>query len=137
MRAPVLLSVAALLAAGCGSESSEARGPSTSLTITSRSAPGARPVVRTLRCDPVGGTLGNRAAACRRLHALTDPFAETPPDTACTEIYGGPASAVVRGTFAGRTISTTFARRDGCEIERWQRHRFLFPPSLGGGSGPS
>jgi len=138
MRPLALLFVAALIVAGCGSESSEASGPRTSLTITARWAPGAKPIVRTLRCDPVGGTLKNRATACRRLNALARAFAETPANTACTEIYGGPENAVVKGTFAGRTISTTFARRNGCEIERWHRHQFLFPPSLGGaGSGPS
>ena len=138
MRPLALLFVVALLAAGCGSESSEAGGPSTSLTITARWAPGAKPIVRTLRCDPVGGTLKNRGAACRRLAALAHPFAETPADTACTEIYGGPENAIVKGTFDGAAVSTSFARRNGCEIDRWHRHQFLFPPSLGGdGSGPS
>jgi subtilisin inhibitor-like len=132
MRPLALLFVVAVLAAGCGSESSEAGGPSTSLTITARWAPGAKPIVRTLRCDPVGGTLKNRGAACRRLAALAHPFAETPADTACTEIYGGPETATVTGTFEGAALSTTFARTDGCEIERWAMHRFLFPATFGG-----
>jgi hypothetical protein len=35
----------------------------------------------------------------------------------------------VRGTYQGRRIWTRFARRDGCEIARWNRHRFLFDRS--------
>jgi hypothetical protein len=46
---------------------------------------------------------------------------------ACTEIYGGPQVAEVRGTFKGRRIQARFTRANGCEIDRWDRHRFLFP----------
>jgi len=143
MRPLVLFLLAAIVLPACGSSSSEPEpgtpaAPSTKLTITARWAPGAKPIVRTLTCDPAGGTLRNPATACTRLEALAHPFAETPADTACTEIYGGPENAIVKGTFDGAAVSTTFARRNGCEIERWHRHQFLFPPSLaGGGSGPS
>jgi hypothetical protein len=34
--------------------------------------------------------------------------------------------AFVRGTFRGRRVSTRFARRNGCEIARWDRVAFLF-----------
>ena len=121
MRPLALLLLAAIPLPGCGSGSSEAdtpATPATSLTITARGAPGAKPVVRTLTCDPAGGTLRNPATACTRLAALAQPFAETPADTACNEIYGGPENATVTGTFAGSPVSTTFARRNGCEIER-------------------
>jgi hypothetical protein len=81
----------------------------------------------TLRCGPAGGTLPRRAAACRRLNAFAgDPFAPTPPGTACSQIYGGPQVAIVRGAFRGRRIWATFRRRDGCEISRWNRVSFLF-----------
>jgi Subtilisin inhibitor-like len=81
----------------------------------------------TLRCNPVGGTLPHRAAACRRLAGLKTPFAATPENVACTQIYGGPQKAVVVGSFRGRLVRATFNRRDGCEIERWNRVAFLFP----------
>ena len=136
MRSLALVVVAALPLQACGSSSSEPAGPPTSLTITARSGPGAKPIVRTLTCDPPGGTVANSQRACERLAALEDAFAETPPDTACTELYGGPESATVTGTFDGSAISTTFARRDGCEVARWARHAFLFPPGLGS-SGPT
>jgi hypothetical protein len=46
---------------------------------------------------------------------------------ACIEIYGGPQVAEVRGTFRGRQVAARFSREDGCQIERWDRVRFLFP----------
>jgi hypothetical protein len=84
----------------------------------------------TLRCAPAGGTLPQRAAACRRLASLANPFASVPGDAVCTMIYGGPARARVTGTFEGRRVWTTFTRKDGCHIARWKRHGFLFPVAL-------
>ncbi|HEX9380090.1 MAG TPA: SSI family serine proteinase inhibitor [Gaiellaceae bacterium] len=81
----------------------------------------------TLRCAPVGGTLPHRAAACRKLAALKTPFAPTPKDRACTQIYGGPEEALVSGRFRGHSVRARFSREDGCEIARWNRVRFLFP----------
>lgn len=106
--------------------------PSTSLTITVWPQ-GRTHASRTwtLRCDPTGGTLPRRVDACRRLNAFTsDPFAPTPPGTACSMIYGGPQVAVVHGAFRGRHLWTTLRRRDGCEISRWNRVSFLFPVRL-------
>jgi hypothetical protein len=80
----------------------------------------------TLRCGPVGGTLPNAALACRKLSSLSDPFAPTPPDVACTQIYGGPEVARVTGRVNGRAVWATFRRRDGCETDRWNRLAFLF-----------
>jgi Subtilisin inhibitor-like len=81
----------------------------------------------TLRCGPAGGSLPKPAGACKSLASLTNPFAPVPRDAACTEIYGGPAEAVVSGRHAGRRVWARFSRTDGCQIERWDRHRFLFP----------
>jgi Subtilisin inhibitor-like len=81
----------------------------------------------TLRCNPVGGTLPHRGAACTRLQRMNSPFAGVPKNVACTEIYGGPQKAVVIGRFRGRLVRATFNRRDGCEIDRWNRVAFLFP----------
>jgi len=84
----------------------------------------------TLRCNPVAGTLPHRAAACTKLGRVAHPFAPVPPGTACTEIYGGPQEALVTGTFRGVRIRARFNRRDGCEIDRWNRVRFLFPVAV-------
>ena len=78
-----------------------------------------------LRCP---GPNARSRRACARLAPLRGPFAPVPPGTACTEIYGGPQVADVRGVFRGRTIRATFSRVDGCQIGRWNRVRFLFEP---------
>ena len=81
----------------------------------------------TLRCEPAGGTLPRAARACESLARLKRPFRPTPPGSVCTQIYGGPATALVTGFYENRRIWTRFSRRDGCEIGRWNQHRFLFP----------
>jgi hypothetical protein len=84
----------------------------------------------TLTCAPVAGTLPHRAAACTKLAALKSPFAPTPKQTACTQIYGGPQEALVTGRFRGSLIRARFSRKNGCEIARWTRVRFLFPGAV-------
>jgi len=79
----------------------------------------------TLKCAPVGGTLPHRAAACRQLMRLEAPFAPVRKDLVCTEIYGGPAEALVTGRFRGRLVRAAFNLQNGCEIGRWNRLRFL------------
>jgi subtilisin inhibitor-like len=83
-----------------------------------------------LRCGPVGGTLPARARACRRLLALERPFRPVPSGAACIQIYGGPEVAEVRGRLRGEPVASTFSRTDGCQIERWNRVRFLFPTAV-------
>jgi Subtilisin inhibitor-like len=79
----------------------------------------------TLRCAPAGGTLPHPGSACTKLARLAHPFAPTPKNVACTEIYGGPQEALVTGRFRGNPIRARFNRKNGCEIERWNRVRFL------------
>jgi subtilisin inhibitor-like len=102
---------------------------STSLNITvwpnGEGQPGRKTYA--LRCAPLGGTLPHRAEACAKLARLTRPFAPTPKGMACTEIYGGPQEALVRGRLRGYSVSARFSRKNGCEIARWNRVRFLFP----------
>jgi hypothetical protein len=83
--------------------------------------------VYTLRCAPAGGTLPRRVAACRKLLRLERPFAPTPKNVACTQIYGGPQEALVTGRFRGKLVRVRFSRKDGCEIGRWNRVLFLLP----------
>jgi hypothetical protein len=42
-------------------------------------------------------------------------------------LYGGPATAHVTGTWAGRPVDTRFDRSDGCDIARWDRFVPLLP----------
>ena len=125
-------------AAGCGasSEAPAPAAPTVDLRITVWPLGEGRSTAKkyTLRCNPAGGTLPNGRRACERLLALRAAFAPVPRDTACTEIFGGPHQALVTGTFRGRTVKARFGRTDGCQISRWDKHRFLFPGALTGAS---
>jgi hypothetical protein len=116
--------------AGCGSDDGEAvvtattttssDAPRTSLTITVDRGDGEPPVESALACDPPGGTHPDPEAACAALAEL-DPEAFMPlaADQMCTQIYGGPETATVRGTWRGARVDASFSRQNGCEIARW------------------
>lgn len=85
-------------------------------------------IVRTLRCNPVGGDHPRRTAACRELARLgTSTLRPVPSGTACAEIYGGAQLAFVSGLVDGRRVWVKLRRDNGCEIDRWERNRFLVP----------
>jgi hypothetical protein len=118
-----------LLATGCMSRSTsdgDGGSESTSLEISVMPGGEAPTKVWTLRC-PEGGTLPDAAEACRKLESLDDPYAPVPKDVACTQVYGGPQEADVRGLFRGRPVEAHFDRGNGCEIARWDKVQFLFP----------
>lgn len=124
-----LLGFVLLLATGCMSRSTSGGddgSESTSLEISVTPGGEAPTKVWTLRC-PEGGTLPDAAEACSKLESLDDPFAPVPKDVACTQIYGGPQEADVRGVFRGRPVEAHFDRGNGCEIARWDKVQFLFP----------
>jgi hypothetical protein len=60
----------------------------------------------------------NEACAAASKLSAAD-LAPTPADTACTQIYGGPETASIKGTLNGEPVDATFKRTDGCEIKRW------------------
>ncbi|WP_432000366.1 SSI family serine proteinase inhibitor [Streptomyces sioyaensis] len=84
-----------------------------------------------LYCHPGGGNHFHVKAACAKLDGMTrwgrDPFAAVPQGSNCTMMYGGPATAHVTGTWAGRPVNADFRRTNGCEIERWGRFEPLLP----------
>jgi len=127
--AQLLVLVAALVASTSmwGATSS-----TTSLRVTywEDGAVTSKSVTWTLRCDPASGSLARPARACTRLAAGgVKLFAPLRKDMVCTEIYGGPQRARVVGTVDGKRVWATFTRRDGCEIDRWQRiSPWLVPP---------
>ncbi|MEE1939656.1 SSI family serine proteinase inhibitor [Streptomyces sp. TRM 70361] len=77
----------------------------------------------TLHCHPAGGSHPDPLAACEALDRADDgpasPWEPVPPGTPCAQIYGGPATARVTGTWRGRPVNAAFDRTDGCEIARW------------------
>ena len=98
------------------------------LRISYRANETATPKLLTLSCAPVRGTVAGPAAACRRLRALgSGAFAATPRGRVCTQIAGGPMTALVTGTYFGRNVWARLAQTDGCAIARWNRVAFLFP----------
>jgi hypothetical protein len=99
------------------------------LRIRFQADAGTKAQLFTLRCaDRVTGTVPHPADACRRLQRLgSEAFRPTPPDTACTAIFGGPSTARVTGSYLGRPIWVRLRRDNGCEIARWQRVGFLLP----------
>ncbi|MET7485030.1 SSI family serine proteinase inhibitor [Streptomyces sp. NPDC005538] len=101
------------------------------LTVTVRHAGGSADGTYDLYCHPDGGTHPDVNGACEAVTRNTrwgkDPFAPVPPDSMCTMIYGGPATAHVTGTWAGRPVDTTYDRGNGCEISRWNGMVPLLP----------
>jgi hypothetical protein len=85
----------------------------------------------TLDCHPAGGTHQDAGAACDRLDEMAqwgqDPFAPIAPRANCTMMYGGPTTARITGTWAGRRVNARFDRRNGCEIERWNKLQPVLP----------
>ena len=66
---------------------------------------------------------------CDRLR--TADLSPPPKDVACTQIYGGDATALVTGRIGGKDVYATFNLTDGCQIERWRRLSWLLgrPPT--------
>ena len=122
MMAICVVAIAAVAGVTSGSASLTARN--VSLTITfwpDEQIPGTYERW-TVRCNPVGGTLPSRRRACAKLSSLPiASFAPVPKDAICTQIYGGPQKAVVKGKIGAVRIWSSFRRRNGCEIERWNR----------------
>jgi hypothetical protein len=113
------------------------------LTVTLTEAPGAEPRMFRLRSvdgilSPDEGSLESNLPDAHAALAAVEQFGEEAffpvprPDRICTQQYGGPQVAVVRGVFRGRQVNSRFSRTDGCEIARWKSLAPLF-----GGSGGS
>jgi hypothetical protein len=95
------------------------------LTVVVEDTGSGRDGTYELFCHPDGGSHPDVSGACRVLDENTqwgkDTFAPVPPDSVCTMIYGGPATAHVTGTWAGRPVDARYDRSNGCEIGRWDR----------------
>ncbi|HSJ93412.1 MAG TPA: SSI family serine proteinase inhibitor [Gaiellaceae bacterium] len=75
----------------------------------------------TLECDPAGGTHPAPDTACTLLADNADLLEPLPDDVMCTQQFGGPEQASIRGTFQGREVDLRYSRANGCEIARWER----------------
>jgi len=121
--------VAALLAclalAACGEDEQEPGAPAgggggslAELTVTvDPDGDGAKPARRA----KVSCAAPEDSAACRAVSELdAKAFEPTPGNMACTQQYGGPQTASVKGMVRGEPVDATFSRENGCEISRWQ-----------------
>lgn len=128
MRLTAALPLAVLVLAGCGGTAQEegTAGTASRLTVTVVDDVGATPRTWTLTCDPPGGDHPRAAAACAAVDAAPAPFAPTPADVACTQVYGGPQTATVTGTWRGAAVNASYKRTDGCEIARWNALAAVF-----------
>lgn len=138
---PVVMVAAVVVAlgAGCGAQQEGegpegvepppvAEGPATSLEVTVwPTGRGNGPEhVTTLECDPIGGTHPAPEEACLAIGASPDALEPLPDDVICTQEYGGPEQARVRGIADGREVDLEYNRGNGCEIARWDALSPLF-----------
>jgi Subtilisin inhibitor-like len=113
-------------ASGAASSGSSQPGD-TDLTIVINDGSGSTKTWR-LTCDPAGGTHPDPQAACQALEANgAAALPPVPKDKACTQIYGGPETATISGTWNGQAVMSMFARNDGCQISRWKLMEGLLP----------
>ncbi len=112
--------------------------PSVRLTITFTRDTGARRHVATLRCSGSRASargwlrdLGT-ASACRLARRRASLLTASPdPGRVCTQIFGGPERARVRGRIGRREVARGFSRGDGCRIADWDRAVPLLPHPRG------
>lgn len=99
-----------------------------------RPAEDAAPTTETYACDAEGGSLDGDEEACAALVEQRAWLVEgDPDDQVCTQQYGGPEVAELRGDVDGQAFERRVDRTDGCGIERWDR----LEPVLGEPGGPA
>jgi hypothetical protein len=109
---------------GSGSDDTEAPAD---LTIVVDDGKGAKTTWH-LACAPSGGDHPNPDNACAVLakHGRTA-LAAVPRDQMCTQVYGGPQTAHITGTWQGKPVDLRLSRTDGCQIARWDALAGLLP----------
>ena len=142
MRRVLLLSV--LLLAACGGTDEAASRPtedalsgdasSSRLVVEQDQGDGSAPERWTVECGGrVSGDHPQAEAACEHLSGIENPFAPLPTDLLCTEVYGGPQTAHITGTWKGEPVDLRVSRRNGCEISQWDSLGPLLPGPVGAG----
>lgn len=96
--------------------------PATSLSITMREVEGRGDrSAFTLTCEPVGGDLPTRIAACANLAGAADPFAPVPATTQCLQMIEGPGLISVNGVWDGAAVKAQFSQINSCETDRFDQ----------------
>jgi hypothetical protein len=121
-----------LALAGCGDGEGDGEGSSspsgTDLKVTVwPKGPDGKSTVKTVKCDGDGPCKG---ATQTGIQPVED-------DVACTQVFGGPATAKVEGTLQGEGVRASFDLTDGCEIDRWNRNSGILGDAPGNPPGSS
>ena len=135
----LLLAPAALLLAACGgggdgsSDAAGSPGAAERNLVVDYDPGDGSPVQRfTLLCgDAAQGDHPEPAAACARVLRMNEPFAPLASDRICTEVFGGPQTARVTGTWQGEEVDVLLSREDGCAIDQWDALVPLVPEIAG------
>jgi hypothetical protein len=135
-RAIVAACALGVLLGACGSDddkADEAAPRVADLTVTLRpNGPDGPARTHRIQCERLGPKAADKT--CRSLAGLSAGQLEpVPSGTACTQIYGGPGVARVRGELHGKHVDARFELSNGCEIERWDRNRVLLGDAPAGG----
>jgi hypothetical protein len=142
--AALLLAALALAAVACGDDDSgSGTGQTVNLTVSVNDGEGKQ-AKGTLKCDEGSaegsGFLEDSADEhCRAARSLEKLLTTQPPrDRICTQVYGGPQTARITGTFGAQDVARSLARTDGCQIEDWKQADALLAASgiKAGAAGP-
>lgn len=128
-------------AAGTGTGTGDALAGSeptrNDLVVAQDLGDGSPPQRWTLVCaGQVSGDHPAAQAACDHLTGLAEPFTPLPTDLVCTEVYGGPQTASVTGTWQGDPVDLELSRTDGCRAAQWDGLGPLLPGPVGAGGAP-
>jgi hypothetical protein len=127
MRITAVLVGCALLA-GCGGDDEETTAPSPSaalaeltVTVDKDGDGGAAAKTSEVTCEAASDS-----AICGVVAKLPAKVFEEPSGTtACTQQFGGPETATVKGTVNGEPVDARFSRENGCQIARWTAAKVL------------
>jgi hypothetical protein len=123
MKLVVVLAALALLA-GCGEDDQEqpAQAPAQLADLTVTVDDGTKTKTTEVTCDAP-----EDSEVCQALADLKpETLKPTPGNMACTQQYGGPETATVKGTLRGEPVDAKFSRVNGCEIARWNAAKDVF-----------
>ena len=110
----------ALLATGCDG-AGQPEEWAAHLTINVKKNERAKEKAAVLICP---GRTSHERDVCAALDVVAPRvFQPVPEDRVCTMIYGGPATATIRGTYGEDTelADASFNQQNGCEIGRWNQ----------------